>query len=122
VTLCSTVFFCYVLFVDISIVVSNLVLWNNLCAGSVILILQMAPPKASRDSKKPKVSRGSSSRAPPIDSMEEDVEFEYDQQKFTSEADARRFLEIMHVGILPERHVNLKVGEFNDFRLELERR
>ncbi|QCE06492.1 hypothetical protein DEO72_LG9g1505 [Vigna unguiculata] len=68
----------------------------------------MAPPKASRDSKKPKVSRGSSSRAPPIDSMEEDVEFEYDQQKFTSEADARRFLEIMHVGILPERHVNLK--------------
>jgi len=54
--------------------------------------------------------------------MDEDAKFEYDQHKFTSEAAARRFLEIMHVGILPERHVNLKVGEFDDFRLELERR
>jgi len=110
------------LFVDTSIVVSNLVLLNALCAGSVTLILQMAPPKASRDSKKRKVTRGCSSRAPPTNSMDEDTEFEYDQHKFTSEAAARRFLEIMHVGILPERHVNLKVGEFDDFRLELERR
>ncbi|QCD87678.1 hypothetical protein DEO72_LG3g2217 [Vigna unguiculata] len=54
--------------------------------------------------------------------MDEDAEFEYDQHKFTSKAAARRFLEIMHVSILSERHVNLKVGEFDDFRLELERR
>jgi len=121
VILCSVVFFCYVLCVDISIVVSNLVLWNNLCAGSVMLIVQMAPPKASRDSKKRKVTRGSLSRAPSIDSMDEDAEFEYDQHKFTSEAAARRFLEIMHVDILPERHVNLKMREFDDFRGELER-
>ena len=76
---------------------------NALYAGSVILILQMAPSKASRDSKKRKFTRGSSSRAPPIDSMDEDVKFEYDQHKFTSEAAARRFLEIMSIGMLPKR-------------------
>ena len=110
------------MFIVISIDVSNLFLLNNLCVGSMVFILQMAPHKASRDSKKQKFTQGSSSRAPPIDFMDEDAEFEYDQHKFTSEAATRRFLEIMPFGILLERHINMKVGEFDDFRLELERR
>ena len=109
------------MFIDINIIVSNLVLLNALCAGSMIFILHMTPLKASQDSKKRKVTRGSSSCVPPIDSMDEDAKIEYDKHKFTFEAAVRRFLEIMHVGLLPERHVNLKVGEFDDFRLELER-
>ncbi|QCD97300.1 hypothetical protein DEO72_LG6g2010 [Vigna unguiculata] len=68
----------------------------------------MAPPKASRDSKKRKFTRGSSSCAPPIDSMDEDAEFEYDQHKL--ELERRQWHRVL--GNLPNEVDEVLVKEF----------
>jgi len=82
----------------------------------------MAPPKTSHVAKKKRITRGSSSQNPQPDFMESDMVQNFDQHKFSSETAANRFAEIMPRSLIPERKVKLNPGEYDEFRLELERR
>jgi len=46
----------------------------------------------------------------------------YDQHKFSSETTANRFAKIMPRSLIPKRKVKLNPREYDEFRLELERR
>ncbi|QCD93941.1 hypothetical protein DEO72_LG5g2018 [Vigna unguiculata] len=82
----------------------------------------MASPKTAAAGKKKRVTRGSSSHAPQPDYMEAEFMENYDQHRFSSEDAAERFVEIMSRSLIPERKVKLNPGEYDEFRLKLERR
>jgi len=46
----------------------------------------------------------------------------YDQHKFSSKTTTNCFVEIMPRSLIPERKVKLNPREYNEFRLELERK
>ncbi|QCD93555.1 hypothetical protein DEO72_LG5g1630 [Vigna unguiculata] len=82
----------------------------------------MAPPKTAAAGKKKRLTCGSSSHAPQPDYMETEFVENYDQHRFSSEDAAKRFVEIVSRGLIPERKVKLNLGEYDEFRLKLDRR
>ncbi|QCD78437.1 hypothetical protein DEO72_LG1g2070 [Vigna unguiculata] len=54
--------------------------------------------------------------------MEAEFVENYDQHRVSSEDATKRFVKIMSRSLIPERKVKLNPGEYDEFRLELERR